>query len=453
VKVYFKTVGCRVNQVETQSLTEKFVSLGYETASVPGEADIVVVNSCSVTEYADRDTFNFIKRTVASHPKARLVVTGCIATLNPQKILELAPGAAVFPNADKEKIPYQLAGIPPKENFFSVGGFSGHTRAFIKIQDGCNLKCSYCLVPSARSEIKSKTAAAALAEIKNLIGAGFKEIVLCGTRLGMYKCPETAKGLAGLMGEIFGLSGDFRIRFSSLEPGEVSEELAAVLKGGGERFCDYFHLPLQAGSDAVLKAMGRPYTSGEYLKKLDILRKNFKEPGLFADVIAGYPTETEEQFAETLAFVEECFFAGLHVFRFSRRPGTRAYALKPLPPEIVRERAERLRVLDAGMRASYAASMCGRSLKVLVLRTGRKGAFDGEIPDLETRPHAKGGDCGPKAVFAADSENKSRQTLGLASNFLNVSLKEKIQPGSFVKVRILGVSGGSCSGEPVQPWP
>ncbi len=437
MKVYFKTVGCRVNQVETQSLAEKFASLGYEPASAPEYADIVVVNSCSVTEYADRDTLNFIKRTSAANPKARLVVTGCMATLEPKKILELAPGALIIHNKDKENIPFtfsgqgpakvkdeprifseqaKVRGEPPAEDFFRVSGSSGRTRAFIKVQDGCDLKCAYCLVPAARSEIKSKKSSAAVDEIKKLAEAGFKEMVLCGTRLGMYKCPETGRDLAGLMEELFKLPGDFRLRFSSLEPVEVSEELASALKCGGDRFCDYFHLPLQAGSDAVLGAMGRTYDTAGYMKKLEILRKNFKEPGLFADVIAGFPTETEEQFAQTLAFVEECRFAGLHVFRFSRRPGTRAYALKPLHPAIVKERAARLRALNAGLRDSYAASMCGRSLKILVLKS-------------------KGG-C----------------ALGLASNFLNVKLKGAFESGSFVRVRITGSAGGVCSGEQVQSW-
>lgn len=418
MKVYFKTVGCRVNQIETQSLAEKFYALGHEPASGPGEADLVVVNSCSVTEYADRDTLNFIKKTAAANPEARLAVTGCLATLEPEKILKLAPGAAIFANSEKEKIPFTLSGQdpaevkdkPPKEDFFRVSGSSGRTRAFIKLQDGCDMKCSYCLVPAARSVMSSKGCPAVLDEIKNLSAAGFREIVLCGTRLGMYKCPETGLDLAGLMRELFRLSGNFRLRFSSLEPVEVSEELASVLQGGGDRFCDYFHLPLQSGSDAVLAAMGRPYTAAGYRSKLEILRKSFKEPGLFADVIAGFPTETEEQFARTLAFVEECRFAGLHVFRFSGRPGTRAYGLKPLSPGIVSERAGRLRALDAGLRAAFAASMAGRTLKTLVLR------------------------------------NKGGAALGLASNFINVAFKGSLEPGSFVMARITGSDGGVCSG-------
>ncbi len=402
--------------MESQSLAEKFASLGYEAAANPEEADVVVVNSCSVTEYADRDTLNFIRKTSAANPKGRLVVTGCMATLAPERISAVAPGAEIFKHKDKENIPYALAGMPPRGDFFSVTGFAGRTRAFIKVQDGCDRKCAYCIVSSARIGMSSKPAASALAEIKGLIAVGYGEIVLCGTRLGMYKCPDSGADLSGLMKLVLELQGGFRIRFSSLEPGEVSEELAVVLKAGGERFCDYFHLPLQSGSDSVLKAMGRPYNSAGYLDKLRILRRHFVNPGLYADVIAGYPTETDGQFADTLAFIRKCRLAGLHVFRFSGRPGTKAYLLKPLSRNTVSGRASALRALDTELRAAYAASMGGRVLRVLTLR------------------------------------NKDGSALGLASNFLQVGFQGGGRPGSFVKTQITGVVPGRaciCSGEPV----
>ncbi|HOW90492.1 MAG TPA: radical SAM protein, partial [Elusimicrobiales bacterium] len=221
--------------------------------------------------------------------------------------------------------------------------------------------------------------------------------------------------LAELMKELLGLPGEFRLRFSSLEPGEVSRRLAGVLKAGGDRFCGYFHLPLQSGSDEVLRAMGRPYGTAAYLGKLRLLREYFEDPGLYADVIAGYPTETDAQFERTLAFIRECRLAGLHVFRFSARPGTRAALLKPLPRRTVDDRAAALRGLDSGLRAAYAASMTGRVLSVLTLRV-RDGA-----------------------------------ALGLAPNFLQVSFKGGGRPGSIAAVRVNGVIPGRggcvCAGE------
>ncbi|MBI4802831.1 MAG: MiaB/RimO family radical SAM methylthiotransferase [Elusimicrobia bacterium] len=414
MKIYFKTVGCRVNQVETQSLAEKFSALGHQTADGINDADLLIINTCTVTERADRDGLSFIRKAAASNPKARLVVTGCLATLNPKKILEFAPAASLFPNKDKEAIPYMLSGRAPEPDFFSVRKFSGRTRAFIKLQDGCDLGCGYCLVPRARNDIKSKSSAAAVNEIQNLSACGFREIVLCGTRLGMYKCAGTGLGLAGLMKEIFKLDGDFRLRFSSLEPMEISEGLLEILKTGAGRFCDYFHLPLQSGSDETLKAMGRPYDTAAYFEKLRLLRKHFKEPGLFADVIVGYPGETEAQFGETMAFIRKCGLAGLHIFSFSKRPDTPAYALKAVSPTLAKERSARLRGLDKELRAAFSASMCGRTLKTLTLK------------------------------------NKDGFALGLASNFLNVAFDGALKSGIFVNARITGAAGGTCAGEAVQ---
>ena len=411
MKIYFKTVGCRLNQVETESLREKFAGLGHAAAETPEEADLVVVNTCSVTAKADRDCIAFLRKTAAANPKASIAVTGCLATLEPAKILAAAPGASIFSNKDKETIPARLCGTPVAQDFFSVARSHGKARAFIKVQDGCNLKCAYCLVNLARSELKSKPLAAAVEEVRKLVNDGFAEIVLCGTRLGIYQCKETGATLAGLMQKLFAIEGNFRLRFSSIESEELTPELLKVLKTAGPKFCDYFHLPLQAGADAVLKAMGRLYTAAQYKAKVEELRRVFPGVGVYADIIAGYPAETEEDFKAALKFVRDCGLSGLHVFSFSARPGTKAAGLKPLPSKTVSERSAALRALDGELRAAYAASMLGAETTALVLR------------------------------------NKEDRALALASNFVNLELPGPLKAGGLVRCRVTAARAGTCLAE------
>ncbi|KAF0127432.1 MAG: MiaB family RNA modification protein [Elusimicrobia bacterium] len=410
MKVYFKTVGCRVNQVESESLRARFAALGHCAAATPEEADLVVVNTCSVTARADRDCLAFLKKTAAANPAAAIAVTGCLATLEPKKILAAVPKASVFTNADKEKIPSLVCGAPPKEDFFSVEGFKGRARAFVKVQEGCDLKCSYCLVNLARNKMSSKPLKSAVSEIEKLVSAGFAEIVLCGTRLGIYRCPETGADLAALVSELFALPGSFRVRFSSIEPGEINAPLLRALAAAGGRFCDYFHIPLQSGSDAVLRAMGRNYDTTYYRGRLEEIRSFFPSAGLYADIIAGYPSETEKEFGESLEFVRSCGLSGLHVFSFSARPGTRAAALKPLPPATVKRRSAALRALDLELRSAFAASMLGRELEVLSL------------------------------------SSKAGRSRALASNFLEVDIPAA-PVGRLLRCRVTAARGGACSGE------
>jgi len=413
VKIYFKTVGCRVNQVETESLREKFAALGHEGADEPETADLVVVNTCSVTEKADRDCMAFLRKTAAANPGAVIAVTGCLSELEPAKILAAVPHARLFPNKEKEKLAALICGSVVQEDFFAVTRSHGRVRAFIKVQDGCNLKCAYCLVNLARSELKSKPMAAAVEEVRLLVASGFPEIVLCGTRLGIYNCPATGANLAALMGKLFTLGGHFRLRFSSIESGELTLELLNVLKTAGSKFCNYFHVPLQAGSDPVLKAMGRPYDTAAYKAKVKELRALFPGVGIYADLIAGYPAETEEDFSAALKFVRDCALSGLHVFSFSARPGTRAAALKPLPQKIVVARSAALRALDRELHALFAASMLGASLEALVLK------------------------------------NKDGRAQALASNFLNMEFSTPLKAGTLVRARVKAARDGVCLAEPV----
>lgn len=400
-----------MNQVETESLREKFAALGHTAADTPEDADLVIVNTCSVTAKADRDCIAFLRKTAAANPKASIAVTGCLATLEPAKILAAAPGASVFHNKEKEDIPARLCGTPVARDFFSVTRFYGRARAFIKVQDGCNLKCAYCLVNLARSELRSKPLAATVSEVKKLTADGFAEIVLCGTRLGIYHCKETGAGLADLMRELFALEGNFRLRFSSIESEELTPDLLKVLNAAGPKFCNYFHLPLQAGADPVLKAMGRLYSASGYKAKVEELRRVFPGVGIYADIIAGYPSETEEDFAAALKFVRNCGLSGLHVFSFSARPGTKAAALKPLSPKIVSERSRALRALDAELRAACAASMPGSETVALVLR------------------------------------NKENRALALASNFVNLELPGPLKTGGLLRCRITAARAGACLAE------
>ncbi|MEA3307440.1 MAG: tRNA (N(6)-L-threonylcarbamoyladenosine(37)-C(2))-methylthiotransferase MtaB [Elusimicrobiota bacterium] len=368
MKIYFKTIGCRVNQVETQSLMEQLLSFGCEKTDDASAADTVIINSCSVTAKADKDVFKVIKKIQNINSKAKIILTGCTATLYPSKIAEVYPSVQIISNDKKEDIPRQIMGKKKENIFFSVNKFDGHTRAFIKIQDGCNFKCSYCIVSKARPLLSSKPLPTVLAEIKNLIKNGYKEIVLCGIRLGAYKCGQTNTDLAGLVEKIFSQNGDFRIRFSSIEACEISPRLLSALKKGKEKFCSYFHIPLQSGCDKVLKEMNRRGSASDYAKKISEIRELFPDAGIFADIIVGYPTENEYDFNQSLDFVKKIGFSGLHVFSYSAREAAASFKLKSLNQKIVKERSRKMRELDKEMRAKFKKSLLNSVQHSIVLK-------------------------------------------------------------------------------------
>lgn len=359
MKVFIKTFGCRVNQVESEALLEKFKTAKAQITPDYKEADLCLLNTCSVTAKADRDANKMIRAVRRENPHCRLVVTGCYAMSGAEKIRRAFPSAEIVFKPDLGKV---LFG----ENIdWTVKSHEGKTRAFVKIQDGCDNFCSYCIVPYTRPLKTSKPKNTALAEIKNLIENGYKEIVLTGINIGNYLCPETGADLADLLEEIFKINGDFRIRFSSIEINTVTDKLMETAAAGGRKFCNYLHLPLQSGSEAVLKDMGRRYGAKEYFERVQYIKSKFKNIFLYCDIIAGYPTETEENFEESLAFLDKIGFAGLHVFSYSPRQGTRAAALKQNPPEEIKRRSEILHQKDKALRQAAAESLLGSEQQLL----------------------------------------------------------------------------------------
>ena len=369
MKIYIKTFGCRVNQVESESLLEEFLRRGHQIVSSPQYADICIINTCSVTRNADRDALkeaNLIKR---KSPNARLILTGCFARHGAKEILEKVKEAEIV---QKENLPQELF----KQNIdWTVKQHHGKTRAFVKIQDGCTNFCTYCIVPFTRPIKTSKPKQIVLEEIKNLIANNYKEIVLTGINIGNYLCPETKTNLAGLVKEIFALDGDFRIRFSSIEMPTVTDELLEVVSKAGNKFCNYLHLPLQSGSSKVLKEMNRHYNAEDFEKRVKEIRKKIKNIFIYTDIIAGFPTETLEDFETSVNFVRKIGFAGLHVFSYSPRPMTAAAKLPQINPTEIKRRADILREEDIILRQKAAESLINTEQEILAEEKSKDGKF------------------------------------------------------------------------------
>ncbi|HUT85663.1 MAG TPA: tRNA (N(6)-L-threonylcarbamoyladenosine(37)-C(2))-methylthiotransferase MtaB [Elusimicrobiales bacterium] len=426
MKVFIKTFGCRVNQIETQSILEHLLKHGYDQTSDFKKSDVCILNTCTVTEKADRDVEKMLRQITFHNPTCKLIVAGCYATMHPEKVLETASQALIVSNVKKSEIP-KILNIKKISKDFTVTRQEKRLRAFVKIQDGCIQKCSYCIVRNARSVLWSKPVKKTLEEIKNLILNEHKEIVLSGINIGSYRCPDTEKDLADLAEEIFKLEGDFRIRFSSIEVHSITDKLIRVVSNAGDKFCNYFHIPLQSGSDKVLRDMNRNYDTTYYLKKVNFLRTHFKNIGIFADVIAGYPTEKKEHFEETVDFVKKIGFSGLHVFSYSKRPYTDAFKLKTLPVATVKQRSKALRDLDKNLRRKFAESLIGTTQKVLI-----------ENVSPSSKSARAGGNC----------------ASGLASNFQKVMVctsnksQPQFAPNQFVLAKIISVAGYICLAKP-----
>ncbi|MDE2142441.1 MAG: MiaB/RimO family radical SAM methylthiotransferase [Elusimicrobia bacterium] len=404
-----KTFGCRVNQAEGESLKAALLSAGSSEAEGFERADLVVINTCTVTAEADREALALLRRVTRRNPAARLVVTGCLATRDPELVRAAAPSAVLIGNDAKASIP-AMFGCSPAPAEAALPSLSGRSRAFLKVQDGCNMDCAYCTIPSIRPDASSVPLPELLARVHALAEAGVPEIVLCGIRLGRYlwREPGVRVDLGGLVSRLLELPGDFRVRLSSLEVTDATDRLLSLMADSGGRLCQSLHLPLQSGSDAVLRRMKRWYSADFYRRRVERYRELVPDGGLFADVIAGFPRETDGEHRESVRFVEALDFDGLHIFRYSARPGTSAAGLKALEPAVMRARADEWHALDAARRAAHAARSVGRERTVVPELSGRDGLTEDflavslavPVPPGLRRVRVTGAD-GPRARAAA----------------------------------------------------
>lgn len=381
------TLGCKVNQYETQYVKELLEANGYREAAEGERADLCIVNTCTVTHEADAQGRQLIRRLAAQNPGAAVVVTGCYATRDPDTVARLTGVTQVIP--DKQRLAEALRPFGVERQPTGITRFDGHQRAFVKVQDGCLLNCTFCIIPRVRPVLRSRTTDEVLNEVRGLVERGCPEIVLTGIHLGHYgidlsrgRPKEEWRRLSHLLERLAELPGDFRIRLSSLEAAEVRDDLVRVL-AGHPRFCPHLHLCLQSGSDRVLRAMKRRHTAAGFLERCQRLRRALDEPAFTTDVIVGFPGETEEDFSETLRVVREVGFCKVHAFPYSPRQGTPAAELPGrVPPPVVAERRQRLKALEEELAAAYARKLLDRRLDLLV---------EGADPD---RPgHVRGTSC------------------------------------------------------------
>lgn len=365
MKVAFYTLGCKVNQYETNGMIQAFLEKGYELVDFSEKADIYIINTCTVTSISDKKSRQMIRRTKQLNPDAIVVAVGCYAQVAADKLEEIKDIDLILGISEKTEIvkyvEEALANKQPQEHIsdvmhqkefvdFGSVNYTDKNRVAIKVQDGCNQFCTYCIIPYARGRIRSRKIESVKEEVIELAKKGIKEVVVTGIYVASYgKDLKEDIGLIDLLEEINKIDGIERIRLSSLEPTLITEDFVNRLSKL-DKICDHFHLSLQSGCDATLKRMNRRYTSGEYYEKCILIRKYFKHPALTTDVIVGFPGETEEEFAITRDFLNKVDFYETHIFQYSRRKGTKAAVMENQVPSDVAHRRSAILIADGKVR-------------------------------------------------------------------------------------------------------
>ena len=391
MKVYFLTLGCRVNQYETDAARRLFLDNGHENADTPEEADVCIVNTCSVTGEADRKSSQMLRRMAKNNPKAVIVAMGCSTELKNgdvpadivigtrEKNTVVAKVEEFLANRNGSELEHKTGHVRPEvsktdvyHDFGTVLSPEG-TRAFIKVEDGCNNFCTYCIIPFARGRVVSREETACVKEAEFLVENGFKEIIVSGIHLCSYGKDQgkDISALLELLKKIDSIEGLERLRLGSLEPKSMTPEFIAGLKEL-KHLCPHFHLSLQSGSDTVLKRMNRKYTTEEYEDRVKALRAEFPDMSLTTDIITGFPEETEEEFTETVEYAKKLKFAKIHVFPYSVREGTRAADMPQIDMSIRKARAKRLIEVSSVLEAEFAKSMIGKKAEILIEKIEEK---------------------------------------------------------------------------------
>lgn len=380
-KAALHNLGCKVNAYETEAMQHLLEEAGYEIVPFTQKADVYVINTCSVTNMADRKSRQMLHKAKKNNPDSIVVAAGCYVQTSEKEVLNDLSVDIVIGNDRKHDLvrlleEYSLDSVNDtvddindgKHDFeeLFIDQTKEHTRAFIKVQDGCNQFCSYCIIPYARGRVRSRRFENVIAEVERLAANGFKEVVLTGIHLSSYGVDfEEATGLLELIQAVNAVKGIERIRLGSLEPKIVTEHFASELSKL-DKICPHFHLSLQSGCDATLKRMNRKYTTKEYERGCELLRKYFVHPAITTDVIVGFPGETEEEFEQTEAYLEHIHFYEMHIFKYSKRKGTRAAVMPDqIDEQIKAVRSEKLIALGHDMSKEFRKFYIGKNEEVL----------------------------------------------------------------------------------------
>ncbi|MBQ2880572.1 MAG: tRNA (N(6)-L-threonylcarbamoyladenosine(37)-C(2))-methylthiotransferase MtaB [Anaerotignum sp.] len=385
-------LGCKVNQYESEAIAELFQEKGYEIVGIDEEADVYVINTCTVTNFGDKKSRQLIRKVKRQNENAIVCVVGCYAQTAPRELMKVEGVNLVLGTKDRAQIVEMVEnykvenGVEShvsdimKERVFeplSIQKLANRTRAYLKIQDGCSQYCSYCIIPYARGPIRSRDPQDVIAEVKRLAENGFREVVLTGIHVASYGKDRRDTSLIEILRQVHEVEGIERIRFSSIEPNVVTEEFAQAI-ADMPKVCDHFHLSLQSGCDKTLKEMNRKYDTEKYRQAAATLRKYLPEVALTTDIIAGFPGETEEDFQASYDFAKEIAFAKIHAFPYSPKKGTPAAARKDqLLNAVKAERSHRLIELSDKMADDFIQAYVGKEVEVLFERAIGEGVYEG----------------------------------------------------------------------------